>query len=176
MKIKLTPELAYIIGFWRKRRTHEGIGIKGEKEKLGVFLKEILDLELTTSDKTLTEENRAYFYHTAYRKFFQDVVENQLERFKYVNDYAANYLAGLFDSVGGIDDKGMVYFEKFDRRDEMMMLRLGFGSRKRGERWIVEKPLLFLAFIKNYVRIYKDHKIFEYVKNVKGIKEAEPKN
>lgn len=167
MKIKLSPELAYVIGFWRKRRTYEGLGIKGEKDKLEIFSKDVIDLELTTSDKLLTEENRVYFYHTAYRRFFQDVIENQLERFKYINDYAANYLAGLFDSVGGITDKGIVYLEKCRRDDELMMLRLGFSCRMKEGKMVLEKPLGFLAFIKNYVKIFKGHKAFDYVKNGK---------
>jgi hypothetical protein len=164
MKIKLTPELAYIIGFWRKRRTREGIGIKGEKEKLEIFAKEVIDKGLTTTEKLLSDEEKIYFFHTAYRKFFQDVEENQLERFKYINDYAANYIAGMFDSGGGIDERGIVYMDKGGRTDELMLLRLGFGCRKRESKLVIEKPRAFLAFIQNYVKLFKDHKVFEYVK------------
>jgi len=165
MKIKLTPELSYIIGLWRKSRAFEGIGVRGDKTLLEVFSKEVLDKQLTTSDKLLSDEDKVYFYHTAYRKFFQEVEAEQLERFKYLNEYAANYLAGIFDSAGNIDEKGVVSIYKTTRQDEMMLLRLGFVTRRMGERLAVEKPLVFLAFIKNYVKIKKDHKAFEYVKN-----------
>jgi len=165
MKIKLTPELAYIIGFWRKRRTFEGVGIRGDDSQLGLFGKEVLDKELTSPDKLLADENRVYFYHSAYRKFFQDIEQEQLERFKYLNEYAANYLGGLFDSVGGIDEKGVVYLEKMNRQDEMLLLRLGFGARWKKERLVIEKPRAFLAFIKSYVKMFRGHKAFEYIKN-----------
>jgi len=170
MKIKLTPELAYIIGFWRKRRTFEGLGIRGDKERIETFTKEVLEKGLTPPDKLLSEDERVWFFHSAYRKFFQDIEKEQLERFKYLNEYAASYLGGLFDSVGGIDDRGIVYLEKANRQDEMLLLRLGFGARWQKERLMVEKPLAFLAFIKNYVKIYAGHKVFEYVKNNGGRK------
>lgn len=165
MKIKLTPELAYIIGFWRKRRAFEGVGIRGDGDKLSVFSKAVLDQELTPTGKLLTDDKKVYFFHSAYRKFFYDIEKDQLERFKYLNEYAANYLGGMFDSVGGIDERGVVYLDKMNRQDEMLFLRLGFGARMKKDRLVVEKPRAFLAFIKNYVKLFKDHKAFEYVKN-----------
>jgi len=163
MKVKLTPELAYIIGLWRKCRAFDGLGIKGNKELLELFSKEVLDKELTTSDKLLTGEDSVYFFHTAYKKFFQDIEKDQMQRFKYLNEYAANYLAGIFDAVGEIDENGIVSMRKMNRNDEMMMLRLGFHTRKRGEYLVVERPVVFLAFIKNYIKLKKDHKAFEYL-------------
>ena len=164
MKIKLTPELSYIIGLWRKNRTPEGVGVRGNDQLVSVFTKEILDRQLAPSDKILSDEGKVYFYHSAYRKFFQQIEKEQLERFRYLNEYAANYLAGLFDSVGEIDEKGIVSLRKFTPEDEIMLLRLGFGARKRGPRLVIERPAIFLTFIKNYVKIYKDHKVFDYIK------------
>jgi hypothetical protein len=167
MKIKLTPELSYIVGMWRKARSPEGLGVIGKKELLEVFSMEAIEKELTTSDKLLTDENKVYFYHSAYRKFFQQIEKEQLERFKYLNEYAANYLAGLFDAVGEVDERGIVSLGGMNRQDQMMLLRLGFGTRKRGDRLVVEKPVVFLAFIKNYVKRFKGHKVFDYVKSAK---------
>ena len=164
MKVKLSPELSYIIGLWRKSRCFDGLGVKGDKTLLEVFSKEVLDKQLTVSGKLLATEDKVYFYHTAYRKFFQEVEKEQLERFKYLNEYAANYLAGIFDAIGEIDDRGVVSLSKTNRQDEMMLLRLGFVNKRRGERLIIEKPIVFLAFIKNYVKIKKDHKAFEFLK------------
>ena len=168
MKIKLTPELAYIIGFWRKRRTYEGLGIRGETEYIEIFSKEVLDKQLTTSEKIQNEEKKTYFYHSAYRKFFQDVEEEQLERFKYLNEYAASYLAGMFDSVGGIDERGVVYLTKTNPQDELLLLRLGFGGRYREGRLAIEKPKAFLMFVKNYIKRLQGHKVFDYLKEKKG--------
>lgn len=170
MKIKLTPELAYAIGLWRKRRVFDGLGVYGDQEKLELFSSVALELNLITPDKIISNERQVFFYHSAYRKFFSDIEKEQIERFKYLNEYAASYLGGLFDSVGGIDEKGVVYLEKGNRQDEMLLFKLGFGARKREGRLVVEKPLAFLAFIKNYVRLFKGHKAFDYVMKGKKTK------
>lgn len=164
MKIKLTPELSYVIGLWRKARCQEGLGVQGGKDVLEIFSQEALEKQLTTSDKLLCAEDKVYFYHTAYRKFFQEVEKEELERFKYLNEYAANYLAGMFDAAGHIDERGVVSIGQATKQDEMMILRLGFQSRRRADRLIIERPVVFLTFIKNYVRIFKDHKVFGYIK------------
>ena len=164
MKIKLTPELSYLIGLWRKNRVFEGIGVRGGKNLLEVFSKTVLDLNLTTSDKLLSDDEKVYFYHTAYRKFFQEVEKEQLERFKYLNDYAASYLAGMFDGSGEIDERGLVSIAFANSQDELLFLRLGFMTRKRGDRLVFEKPLVFLAFIKNYLKIKNDHRAFDLIK------------
>ncbi|MBI5046270.1 hypothetical protein HZC07_00880 [Candidatus Micrarchaeota archaeon] len=164
MKIKLSPELAYIIGLWKKCRSFDGLGVRADNNVLEVFSKEILDKKITTPDKMLTADKKVYFYHTAYRKFFQEVEKEQLERFKYLNEYAANYLAGIFDAVGEIDERGVITLGRPNRQDEMMLLRLGFLTKKRGEKLVIERPIIFLTFIKNYVKIKKDNPAFSYVK------------
>jgi len=163
MKIRLTPELSYIIGFWRKRRTKEGIGVEGDERHLELFSQQLIEQKLTTPDRLLHDSDKLYFYHTAYRRFFQEVESEQLERYKYLNDYAASYLAGTFDSCGGIDEKGYVYFTRMHTPDEMLLLRLGFGARRKDGKVIVERPVAFLAFIKNYVKLQRQHKAFEIV-------------
>lgn len=169
MKIKLTPEIAYIIGFWRKRRAYEGLGIRGLKEHIELFSKEVLDKQLTTSDKLLVDEKKVYFYHTAYRKFFQDIENEQLERFKYLNEYAASYLAGIFDSAGGIDERGLVFIDKANPIDEILLLRLGFGARWREGKLIIERPKAFLTFIKNYVKLLAGHDVFGLIGKKKRV-------
>lgn len=165
MKIKLTPELSYVIGLWRKARCSEGIGVRGGRNILEIFTKEALDKQLTTPEKLLSTEDKVFFYHTAYRKFFQEIEKEQLERFKYLNEYAASYLAGMFDAAGEIDERGVVSLRGSSKQDEMMLLRLGFVSKRRGDRLVIERPILFLTFIKNYVKVFKDHKVFEFIKH-----------
>lgn len=164
MKIKLTPELSYVIGLWRKSRCQEGIGVFGRKEVLETFTQEVLEKGLTTSDKLLTADEKVYFYNTAYRKFFQQIEAEQLDRFKYLNEYAASYLSGMFDASGSIDEKGIVSLFHANKQDEMMLLRLGFVTKRRAERLIIERPAVFLTFIRNYVKIFKGHRIFSYLK------------
>jgi len=164
MKIKLTPELSYIIGLWRKSRCLDGIGVRGPKELLETFSQEVLEKGLTTSDKLLTDDDKVYFYHTAYRKFFQQIEAEQLDRFKYLNEYAASYLAGMFDASGGVDERGIVSLGRANKQDELVLLRLGFVTRRRADLLVIERPLVFLTFIRNYVKVSKGHRVFSYIK------------
>ncbi len=167
MKLKLTPALAYIVGLWTKRRSFEGLGIKASPELMEIFTNEVIAQGMTTKDKIISDGKRVFFYHTAYKRFFSDIVNDQFERFKYLNEYAGNYLAGLFDSVGDISEDGIVSFTKLTNRDELLLLRLGFNLRRKKESFVVEKPVIFLAFIKNYVKLYKGHKIFDMLEKLK---------
>ncbi|MGV8176186.1 MAG: hypothetical protein ACP5NX_00075 [Candidatus Bilamarchaeaceae archaeon] len=171
MKIKLTPELAYIIGLWKNSRSKQGLGVKSSgKEVLEIFTTEALAYKdemgkpMATSDKMLTTEDEVYFYHTAYKKFFTSVLDEQLERFKYINEYAASLLAGMFDSTGEVDDKGFVKLHHTTKGDEMMLLRLGFPAKRQEGALVIGKPRAFLAFIKNYVKTKRNEEIFKLVK------------
>jgi hypothetical protein len=169
VKIKLTPELAYLIGFWRKRRSNDGLGVYGEQKHIELFIDQALNLPLepriATSDKILTKEDTVFTHNTAYKKFFQEVEEEELERFKYLNEYAANYLAGIFDAAGFIDEqKGIVRINKITSQDEILFLRLGFITKRSKEGAVIGRPRSFLAFIKNYVKLHKDSKVFQLIK------------
>ncbi len=157
MKYNLTPELAYVIGLWKSRRTSEGIGIHGSSEICELFLRECLRLKIAEPNKVrfiqpekeARLEGKVYFYHTALRAFFDDIVENELERFKYVNDYSASFVAGMFDGVGGMSHDGRFpYFEFGTREDEALILRLGFRVKREKKRIIALEKEKFLAFLK----------------------------
>jgi len=164
VKIKLTPELAYLIGFWKKRKTQEGLGVYGNEKQLELFVKEMLSQKIAVPEKIMTREDSLMSHNTAYKKFFEEVEGEELERFKYLNEYAASYLAGIFDSVGDIDEKGIVRITKFRSSDEMLFLRLGFNPKKSKEGAVIGKPRAFLAFIKNYVKLSADHPAFKLVR------------
>lgn len=164
MKIKLSPELSYLIGFWRKRRSQEGFGVYGDEKQLELFTKELLTLQIATAEKILTKEDMVFTHNTAYKKFFHEIEEEELERFKYLNEYAANYVAGIFDSVGRIDEKGFVRITKINKQDEMLFLRLGFMTKRMKDGVVIGKPRAFLAFIKNYVKLHAEHPAFKLVK------------
>ncbi len=149
MKLKLTPSLAYLIGLWKKRKTKEGAGVKGGEELLSVFARYAIQLGLTTPDKLLTADNKAYFYHARIRRFFQEVEKNALERFKYLNEYAANYVAGMFDGAGFVDKAGRIFI-KGDEKDELLLYRLGFKTERKKEGILIKNPKLFLSFIIHY--------------------------
>ena len=139
MKLKLTPKLAYFIGLWKGARIPKGIGIQGDAQLLEIFTQCALEQKLTPSGKVLrTAPNErgngtAFFFHSAYRAYFEKVAKDQLEVFKYKNDYAANFLAGLFDSCGLVSDDGKaVVFLSRDELDEIMLLRMGFKAKRMG--------------------------------------------
>lgn len=164
MKIKLTPDLSYIIGLWSKRRSMVGIGIVAPPELQQIFAKEVLAQNLTPSDKLLNDGEKIYFYHSRYRKFFQQVEEDKLERYKYLNDYSASYLAGMFDAAGTITEKGVVYLERANSRDEVLMLRLGFPVKKSDGKLMICRPKAFLMLIKNYTKMFGSHPVMELLK------------
>jgi hypothetical protein len=168
MKHKLTPQLSYFIGLWKERRTKEGIGVYGDEELLSIFAKTALEHELTEPNKLLTSspegEERGYgsvyFYNSAYRKFFQSVINDELERFKYKNEYSANFLAGLFDATGGISPDGKVFLSKCTQKDEMVLYRIGFNPVKKGGNLYFTRPIKFLAYISPFTRKYSKHPVF----------------
>ncbi|MEW6528567.1 MAG: hypothetical protein AB1391_01615 [Candidatus Micrarchaeota archaeon] len=164
MKIKLTPELSFIIGFWSKIRSKEGLGIEGGRDLQEIFAEQVLGQKLTETNKLLSENNLIYFYHGKYRKFFQQIENEKLERYKYLNEYSASYLAGIFDAVGKINERGVICLEKGGNSDEMLLFRLGFPTRKINSTLIILKPKTFLLFIKNYTRRFKDHPIMKLLK------------
>jgi len=154
MKIKLTPEMSYIIGLWKLRRTKEGIGIEGNRFLREAFIKAVLDAKLTDTKKLQIEGNKVFFYHTAYRKFFQEVLKEEDERFRYKNDYAMAFFAGLFDSKGGYSkDKKFVYIVGADKKDEMAALRLVFRAKLFKKQLMIADTKVFLAFISKFRKV-----------------------
>lgn len=153
MKTKLTPKLAYIIGLWHTKRTKQGIGMTGNDRLLAVFSQEVISANLTTSDKLLTDKNSVYFYHSAYRILFQNVIKERTERFKYKNPYSGNYFAGLFDASGGYSPNNKtVYIVNADKKDEIIILRLGFRANLIKDRVVIERDK-FMNFINRYRKI-----------------------
>lgn len=153
-KLKLTPELSYLIGLWYVIRTKEGIGVKTkDKEILDTFSKMVLDLSLTEPDKLIVADDMVYFYHSKYKKFFIKVITNKLDKFKYINDYSGNFVAGLFDAVGSITKEGFVSLNGIGKTDELLLMRLGFITDRKWGKVFILKPKVFLRFISPYVRI-----------------------
>jgi len=152
MKLRLSPTLSYLIGMWKHSRTREGIGIVGNDNMKTAFLAKVVEAQLTPADQVKVEENAVFFYHTAYRAFFDEIVKEQVDRFCHANDFAAAFLAGWFDAVGGIE-AGKVYLTKWDKQDEMVLLRLNFQTEKADKRLWVGPAEMFLKFIKNWSQV-----------------------
>ncbi len=139
MKFTTNPNRAYLLGLWKSRRTKQGVGVEGHRELCEAFLKQCLDEKLCQPDKVKFEEGpvyKCYFYNTAIRSWLDSELEKRQERLKYMNVFAANYFAGVFDAKGGWAQAGKkeVSFIIGDRVDEMVLMRLGFRVKKEGVR------------------------------------------
>ncbi len=163
MKLKLTPEIAYIIGLWKGARTPSGIGVRGGEGLLSVFSSVVLKAGIAEHGKMLADGDSVYFYNTAYRKFFQKVLDEEEERFKYKNEYSASFMAGLFDAVGGIGEDGTVFFRRITPADAMVLYRLGFNTLKRAGRVYMVRPAKFLAYIKPFTKLFCDNEVMKKV-------------
>ena len=154
MKIKLTPELSYIIGLWRGRKAKEGLGVFGSDDVIQVFSMEVIKQGLTPPNKLQMRDERAFFYHSKLRLFFQEIAKERLERYKYENKFSASYLAGRFDSTGGYNnDNKSIYLAQSDKVDEMVILRLGFKAKLVGKKIIIIDKEKFLDYIKHFRKI-----------------------
>jgi len=155
MKISLTPKLAYIIGLWKARRTSEGIGVAGNQYIREIFMREAFAIKLAEADKIQLDEDKVFFYHSAYRKFFDDVVANELDRFAHKNEFSSNYIAGIFDGCGGfieVNKQRFLFLAKASKADEMMFLRLGFRAKKEGGKLVVINSPELLSFITPHLK------------------------
>ena len=149
MKIRLTPELSYIIGMWSVRKSNVGIGVRGLPHVREYFVKAVLETGLSTSSKILFSGKKAYFYHSGYKKFFNDV-ENELDkRFKSRNNFSRAFVAGMFDAAGKMEgDIPKMFGIGLDK--QLLIERLGFRLVKSGKYLIPSPPREFIEFIKPY--------------------------
>ena len=152
MKINLSPELAYLVGLWKHRRTKNGLGIHGSEKLQEVFVAEAMKTLGISADKFQVGENEVFFYHSAYRKFFQDTVKRELEVFKWRNEYSASYLAGLFDSNGGVSETGKLFLARFSRSDTLILERLNFRVLKKSKMLFFANPMDFIGFVKPFIK------------------------
>ena len=100
------------------------------------------------------------------------MIEEELERFKYKNEYSANFLAGIFDGCGGTTAGGKVYLAGIGKADQMMLSRLGFNLVKIRGAFFITRPAKFLILIKPFTRVHKDNEIFSKITadNIRDIK------
>lgn len=151
-KYRLTPQLAYVIGLWKARKTGQGIGVSGKCSE--VFVEEAIKQRLTKPNKMIVREACAYFYHSKLRDFFEEVEKDGIEIFKEKNEKSANFLAGFFDGSGEIRN-GFPIFHRLDLKTSFIIERLGFRIKKirqEGKSNIYAQKD-FLIFVKPYLKI-----------------------
>ncbi|MFN3910265.1 MAG: hypothetical protein ACK4J0_03485, partial [Candidatus Anstonellaceae archaeon] len=84
-----------------------------------------------------------------YKNFLKKIIREEVERFKYHNEFSASFLAGLFDYCGEIQ-KNYVILKRWDKKDKMVIENLGFYTQVKEEGLIIYHKEMFLKFIKNY--------------------------
>lgn len=150
MKVKLTPELCYLFGLWRSKKSPKGFGIRGTRG-IAPFVEISIRQGLTEKGKILYNRSGVFFYNSKLLKFAREFEKEIGQRLKYLNEYSANYFAGVFDSTGRITEEGKVFIRK-DAVDQGVLLRLGFFTRPVGRDLMILKPKNFLDFIARWRR------------------------
>lgn len=152
MKIKLTPEFSYIVGITKYAGVGKGIGVSGDESLHAAFGAGAIAAGLTSPDKLLVKGKSIRFYHSAYETYFSRIQQEAVDKYKHLNDYAAAYLAGIFDAVGGVMENS-AYLRKCDRIDDAILENLGFGVKLVRERYWIGHHEQFLKFIDKFRRV-----------------------
>lgn len=141
--MKLTKELAELIGFWKMRRTRKGVGVIGNIEVQERFVKKVLLLNLMPVEKIVASEKAVWFSHIRIKSFFEKIVKNQAEIFDRRNNISAAYLRGMYESTGDGPTISNISFS-----DQLLIERLGFNTKKKDNRLLIRDIDKFKEFIK----------------------------
>jgi hypothetical protein len=141
--MKLTKELAELIGFWKLRRTRKGVGVIGNTQVQEKFVKMVLDLKLVSPEKIVTGPHAVWFSHIKIKNFFEKVAKNQAEIFAKPNPISAAYLRGMYESRG---EKNFITNLAF--QDQLLIERLGFTTKKIESKVYIHDFDKFMEFIK----------------------------
>ena len=153
-KLELNPDVAYMLGIYKANRREEPcICVETDSEKLVERFVRIAVQRLEVKpEKMLVESTlkgtKALFYNSKLKKLFEGALEDRERIFKYKNEYSASYFAGILDSAGGVDAKGI--FVRGDKIDFMVLERLGFHTRTGGGRCHFRNANQFISFIRPY--------------------------
>lgn len=151
MKIRLTPQLAYLIGVWKGRKIPKGIGIRGSGEIREIFLKGVIDTLKIPPEKIQLRDDEIFLYHAVYRKYFEEAEANQVDIFTKRNEHSASYLAGIFDSCGGVEGD-TPYLARASEKDQMLLELLGFRARFRKGKLVITNPREFIVFVRDFLK------------------------
>ncbi|MDW8033886.1 MAG: hypothetical protein RMI79_02935 [Nitrososphaerota archaeon] len=140
--MKLTKELAELIGFWKMRRTRKGVGVIGDLKIQEKFVKKVLELKLVPPEKIIADKKAVWFSHIKIKNFFEKTIKNQAEIFDRRNNLSAAYLRGMYESTG----EGPV-IRKASLQDQLLIERLGFTTKNKGSTVLIRDFDSFKNFI-----------------------------
>ncbi len=133
MKTKLKPKICYLAGLLSKSgEVKNAIGITTSIEEIEHRFLDICLKELKIEpNKIIIEDNQRsrhiFFYNSRLRKELDKIIERETIIFKYRNEYSANYIAGMYDIAGHIQN-GSLVINKLSPKDQMMFENLGLRT------------------------------------------------
>ncbi|MCL5117390.1 MAG: hypothetical protein M1124_00995 [Candidatus Marsarchaeota archaeon] len=151
-KQKLNPEICYLIGLCDRRK--DSLYVSSNEDAVIERFVKILIEEFGIAPGKISvsahgKETIAYTYNSRAMKFLKDVLKRRHEVFKYANEYAANYFAGLFDARGYVSER-LFELRPLDLADQRILENLNFHLKTHGGGRMVVEAGAFRAFIKNY--------------------------
>ncbi len=147
-KLKLTPNISYVLGIYdANRKELQPIGIRTKDSSfVERFIKIAIEELGIAPNKIMVDEEGVHFYNSKLKKLFDKALERRAKIFKYPNDYSSSYLAGLFDCVGGMDRKG-IYIRNMDSHDGLLLENLGVHTHQQGSKSYIQNEKIFVGLI-----------------------------
>ncbi len=151
MKTKLTPNMCYIAGLQsRSSEARSAVGVRTSIQEIEEKFAELCIKELAVPPNRLIiddegEERHIYFYHSRIYKRLHEVIDNQVRRFRWTNEFSGNYVAGMFDCAGYLHGNSLS-IRGITSADAVMLEQLGI--RTEGNR--IKNITKFIALIKGY--------------------------
>ena len=151
-KLKLNPNICYILGIY-ETSDKNFINLRTSNDDLATKFTKLIITDLTIKpEKIITEKhgnmNTVILYNSKLKKLFDKTLERKSFVFKYLNAYAANYFAAIFDYNGGKDEKGL-YITHLNYEDSIILEKLNIHTNGKGRSYIIN-PNLFIMLIKDY--------------------------
>ncbi len=155
-KLALTETISYVLGMYAHSPQEERASVAAESGSEVAIQKfaeiALKELGIEPNKILLSEKegkHRAMFYNSKIRKLFDRALERKTKIFKYANAYAAQYVAGMYDSAGGINAKGL-FFSGLDAADLLLLQNVGIHGLDQGSKHYISNQTHFAAFIGAY--------------------------
>ena len=155
-KLKLNPDICYVLGIFsgnRPERSGPIVLLTTSERTLEKFVSICVNCLGVQPNKFSISENEGLFqvslYHSKLRKLFESSLKRRLTIFRWANEYSANYLAGLFDSNGGMDSYGL-YIKRLSLADSQLMENLGIHTSQKGAKSYIRNTGALIALIKSF--------------------------
>jgi hypothetical protein len=157
-KLAMSPDMSYMLGICSYGAEEPSIRVVSRSEAVIERFIRIAISELGVEPQKIvigeepeggSEVHSALFYHSTAKRLMKKALEEREQLFKYKNDYAGSYLAGLFDARGHGSPKAIISGVR-DMTDIIILERLGFRVNRSGK---VQNANDYLKFIKPYSAI-----------------------